>query len=143
MDDAWRDVPLDVLQQVQHGHFSDSRWVTQDVKMHSQPKRSRRCTSRNAFNLLGTSLITDAHTITFQTFKGLDDVVQVTGLLDLRDLQAARMVCKQWQLGLSIGVTKLRPRMEANAVGLQWVELHKLQVSLITALRKCNQNFHS
>ena len=143
MDDAWRDVPLDVLQQVQHGHFSDSRWVTQDVKMHSQPKRSRRCTFEKRFESSWYISDNGCSYHHFQTFKGLDDVVQVTGLLDLRDLQAARMVCKQWQLGLSIGVTKLRPRMEANAVGLQWVELHKLQVSLITALRKCNQNFHS
>ena len=61
-----------------------------------------------------------------------DDEVpmQITELLDLRDLQAARMVCKQWKLGLSMGVTKLRPRMEANAVGLQWMELHKLQVRI-------------
>lgn len=57
-------------------------------------------------------------------------LMQVTALLGLRDLQAARLVCKQWHLGLSMGVTKLRPRMEANAVGLQWTELHKLQVYL-------------
>lgn len=87
-------------------------------------------------NLLATSLMTEAHIIIFKFSKDfIATVVQVTGLLDLRDLQAARIVCKQWQLGLSMGVTKLRPRMEANAVGLQWVELHKLQVILLTALR--------
>lgn len=58
--------------------------------------------------------------------------MQVTGLLDLRDLQAARSVCRQWHVGISMGVTKLQPRMEANAVGLQWTELHKLQVRIIS-----------
>ena len=54
--------------------------------------------------------------------------LQVTALLDPTSLESARLVSRTWCRGLSQGVATLQPRMEANAVGLQWSQLHKLQV---------------
>jgi len=57
-------------------------------------------------------------------------VRQVTAHLQPRDLQQARLACESWRQGLSLGVAKLKPRMEANSLGLQWWQLHKLQVGI-------------
>lgn len=58
------------------------------------------------------------------------DILQlITAHLDMRDLQQARLACESWRQGLSLGVAKLQPRMEANSLGLQWSQLHKLQTA--------------
>lgn len=58
------------------------------------------------------------------------DILQlVTAYLEPRDLQQARLACGSWRQGLSLGVAKLKPRMEANSLGLQWSQLHKLQAT--------------
>lgn len=65
---------------------------------------------------------------------------QVADLLRVEDVQTTRLVCKAWRDAFSQAFTRLAPKMQANAVGLQWSELGKIQVSqsstfLIYAIR--------
>ena len=58
-----------------------------------------------------------------------DTAVQVAEALEsTADIMAARRTSRAWRTGISRGVYVLKPRMEANAVGLQWSCLPQLQV---------------
>lgn len=117
--DTWRGLPTDILLQVNHW---PSRWPAS--RIFQAPAPSSRYWPCIAWQ--PEAILTNA-----KAQKPASIVSQVTCFLDVRSLQSGRLVCKAWRQGLSQGVVSISPRMEANALGLQWSELHKVQVGVL------------